>query len=517
MGGQFNQFKDATMRLEALIRAARADNVLQWFPGLEITGLSIDSRLTQAGHLFGALPGAKADGSAYARQAAEKGAVAILSEHKEPLSHLPQIVVRDARAAMARVASVFNAEPGRRLRVGAVTGTNGKSTTAFLVRHLLQASQARCGLLGTIEYDLGGQVLEAPLTTPESVDLFSYLKAMADHGCAAAMMEVSSHSLSQHRVEGLDFAAAGFTNLTQDHLDYHRTMENYRDAKGLLFKNLSKRATAVLNFDDPVGEYYARHTPAEVLGFSMKKHRRAELRAQVVSMDIHGTVFTIQSPWGSREVKWGMVGAHNIQNALAALGTALALGCGDMRTFSFDNALGALERFKGVPGRLEPVGDGIAPFRVLVDYAHTDDALRNVMNAMRALRPSRLIAVFGCGGDRDRTKRPKMGRAVEELADLGVVTSDNPRTEDPAAIIGEIWAGIQRQQKFIVEQDRAKAIAFAIREARPGDVVLIAGKGHENYQIVGTKKHHFDDREEALAAIEARFGAGMKAAAAAGA
>lgn len=505
------------MRLETLIRAAQSENVLQWFPGLNITGLSVDSRKTEAGHLFGALPGAKADGSAYAKQAAERGAVAIISEHKAPLTHLPQLVVADARAAMARVANAFYEFPGKKLRVGAVTGTNGKSTTAFLVRHLLRASQARCGLLGTIEYDLGGKVIEAPLTTPESIDLFAYLKAMADAGCQGAMMEVSSHSLCQHRVEGLEFAVAAFTNLTQDHLDYHRTMENYRDAKGLLFSGLSKRATAVLNFDDPIGEYYARRTPAEVLGFSMKKHKKAELRAQVASMDIHGTTFIVQSPWGSREVRWGMVGAHNIQNALAALGSALALGCGDARTFSFDNALSALERFKGVPGRLEPVGDGVAPFRVLVDYAHTDDALRNVINAMRALKPSRLIVVFGCGGDRDRAKRPKMGRVVEELADLGIVTSDNPRTEEPSAIIADIWAGIQRQSKFSVEPDRAKAIEFAIREARPGDVVLIAGKGHEDYQIVGTKKHHFDDREEALAAIERKFGAGVKSAAAAGA
>ncbi|MCW8130270.1 MAG: UDP-N-acetylmuramoyl-L-alanyl-D-glutamate--2,6-diaminopimelate ligase [Planctomycetota bacterium] len=504
------------MRLETLIRAAAAENVLQWFPGLEITGLSVDSRKTGPGHLFAALPGVNANGTQFARQAAEKGAVAILTEQKEALTHLPQLVVKDARAAMARIANEFYGQPAQKMRVGAVTGTNGKSTTAFLVRHLLRASQARCGLLGTIEYDLGKEVLEAPLTTPESIDLFAYLRAMADCKCAGAIMEVSSHSLSQHRVEGIDFAAAAFTNLTQDHLDYHRTMENYRDAKGLLFAGLSKKATAVLNFDDPVGEYYARRTHAEVLGFSMKKHKKAELRAQVVSMDIHGTTFTVQSPWGSREVRWGMVGAHNIQNALAALGTSLALGCGDMRTFSFDNALSALERFRGVPGRLEPVGDGIAPFRVLVDYAHTDDALRNVMNAMRALRPSRLIVVFGCGGDRDRTKRPRMGRVVEEMADLGVVTSDNPRTEDPAAIIGEIWAGIQRQQKFTVEQDRAKAIDFAIREARPGDVVLIAGKGHENYQIVGTKKNHFDDREEALAALERKYGGGMKSAAAAG-
>jgi len=502
------------MRLETLIRIAATENVLNWFPGIEVTGLSIDSRKVAHGHLFGAMPGAKADGASFARQAAEQGAVAILTEKPEPLTHLPQFIVRDARAAMGRLANAFHGEPSKRLRLGGLTGTNGKSTTAFLVRHLLRAAHVKCGLLGTIEYDLGDTHLEAPLTTPDSLDLFAYLKSMADSGCQSAVMEVSSHSLVQRRVEGLEYAAAVFTNLTQDHLDFHRTMERYRDAKGLLFARLSSHAEAILNLDDPVGEYYARHTPAHVLGFSMNGHKQADLRATVLSMDIHGTSFRVESPWGSREVRWGMVGAHNIQNALGALGCALALGSQEARTFSFDGALSALECFKGVPGRLESVGDGLAPFRVLVDYAHTDDALRNVMTAMRLLKPSRLITVFGCGGDRDRTKRPKMGRAVEQLADLGVVTSDNPRTEDPAVIIGEIWAGIQRPEKFIVEQDRAKAIDTAIREARPGDILLIAGKGHENYQIVGATKHPFDDREQARAALERRFGCRQNAVAA---
>jgi UDP-N-acetylmuramoyl-L-alanyl-D-glutamate--2,6-diaminopimelate ligase len=232
-------------------------------------------------------------------------------------------------------------------------------------------------------------------------------------------------------------------------------------------------------------------------------------------MDIHGTTFKIDSPWGKRELRWGLVGEHNLQNALCALGLALVLGDSAARTFRFDAALSALERFKGTPGRLESVGDDIPgmPYRVLVDYAHTDDALRNVLQALRMLKPNRVIAVFGCGGDRDRTKRPKMGRAVEELADMGIVTSDNPRTEDPRFIIGQIWEGISRKQKFTMEVDRTKAIDLAIREARPGDVVVIAGKGHEDYQIVGTEKRHFDDREEARAAMLRRIGRESSAAA----
>ncbi|MCZ7647940.1 MAG: UDP-N-acetylmuramoyl-L-alanyl-D-glutamate--2,6-diaminopimelate ligase [Planctomycetota bacterium] len=477
-------------------------------PATEITGLSIDSRRVRQGHLFAALPGARNDGAVYAKDAWERGAAAILTERDDPLTGLPQIVVPHARAALAHLARRFHEIPDRRLKLGAVTGTNGKSTSAYLVRHLLNATRTPCGLLGTIEYDVGDPagVLEAPLTTPEAPDVCDYLRRMAEHGCRAAIMEVSSHGLVQRRVEGLQFAAGVFTNLTQDHLDFHRTMEQYRDAKGLLFEALAPSAHAVLNLDDEAGRWYAARTHATVLGFTMENRREAELRGTIKRMDIQGTTFLVESPWGKRVLRWGLVGAHNIQNALAALGASMVLGSDMTRTFNMDAAMTALERFAGVPGRLQAVGDGIAPFRVLVDYAHTDDALRRVMQALRAVGPSRLLVVFGCGGDRDRTKRPKMGRAVDELADLGVVTSDNPRTEDPHAIIAEVGAGIRRHGKFIVEPDRARAIDQAIGEARPGDVVLIAGKGHEDYQIVGTEKRPFDDRVQAKAALERRFG-----------
>jgi UDP-N-acetylmuramoyl-L-alanyl-D-glutamate--2,6-diaminopimelate ligase len=281
-------------------------------------------------------------------------------------------------------------------------------------------------------------------------------------------------------------------------------MEAYRDAKGILFRSLTRDAVAVINVDDKYSPYYVNVTPARVLTFTLKPELAGTsgLYGNIRAMTIHGTTFAIKSPWGEREVTWGLVGAHNVQNCLGALAAAVTLGA------PFDTAVNALATFQGVPGRLQSVGDDnpALPFRVLVDYAHTDDALRSVMKALHELKPTRLITVFGCGGNRDRTKRPKMGKAVEEMANIGVVTSDNPRNEDPQAIIADIWDGIEKKQKFIVEPDRAKAIEMAIREARAGDVVLIAGKGHENYQLFGSEKRHFSDVEQAAAAIARRFG-----------
>ncbi|HEY3320556.1 MAG TPA: UDP-N-acetylmuramoyl-L-alanyl-D-glutamate--2,6-diaminopimelate ligase [Planctomycetota bacterium] len=487
------------MKLETLAAAASAQVLQAPAAPVEITGICCDSRIVKPGNLFAALLGAKQDGEHFARQAAERGAAAILTENPKLLTALPQLVCPDARLGLALMAREFFGRPDEKLKLGAVTGTNGKSTTAYLVRHLMQQGGRRCGMLGTIEYDLGSEKIEAPLTTPESLHLQSYLRKMADAGCDSAFMEASSHALCQNRLAGLDFSVAVFTNLTQDHLDYHRTMKSYREAKANLFRNLSRNATAILNRDDEASDYYASRTPAKVLGYSLNAAKGAQLCGRIRRMDIHGTQFQMDTPWGNRFVTWGLVGAHNVQNCLGAVAAVVEMGV------PFDSVIQALKTFAGVPGRLEPVGDTPelrAPFRVLVDYAHTDDALRSVMRALKELRPSRLITVFGCGGDRDRTKRPKMAKAVEEMADLGIITSDNPRTEQPEAIISEIWQGIKQQQKFIVEADRAKAIDMAIREAREGDVVLIAGKGHENYQIFGTEKRHFSDTEQAAQAIK---------------
>ena len=499
------------MKLETLASCASARLVQHagTSRAIDITGISCDSRNVRAGDLFAALPGVKIDGSQFARQAAQRGAAAILCEREDPTIEVPQLLCSDARLALARAAREFYGRADLRMRLGAVTGTNGKTTTAYLVRHIMRACQRQCGMLGTIEYDLGSEILEAPLTTPESLDLHRYLRTMADAGCDSAFMETSSHSLCQHRVAGIHFDAAIFTNLTQDHLDYHRTMAEYREAKTILFRNLLPDSVAILNVDDANAAHIAANTPAQLMGFTIQGDSispfglNAEIAATIRRMNIHGTLFGLHTPWGNREVHIKLAGAHNVQNALGALAAAVTLGA------DFDGAIAALESFNGVPGRLEsvelPQSNTAQPFRVFVDYAHTEDALRSVMNALRELKPSRLIAVFGCGGDRDRSKRPKMGRAVEELADLGVITSDNPRTEDPACILDQICCGIRAQGKFIVEPDRAKAIAMAIDEARSDDVVLIAGKGHENYQIFGAEKRHFSDVEEALSALQKRF------------
>jgi UDP-N-acetylmuramoyl-L-alanyl-D-glutamate--2,6-diaminopimelate ligase len=363
------------MKLETLATSATADLIQLPRRPVEITGITCDSRQVRCGDLFAALPGVKADGSAFARQAASRGAVAILAERADPLTELPQLCCQNARLSLAHVARAFYGHADLRMKLGAVTGTNGKTTTAYLVRHLLRRAGWHCGMIGTIEYDLGAGSVEAPLTTPESVELHRYLRAMADAGCQATFMETSSHALHQNRVAGLNFSVAVFTNLTQDHLDYHRTMEAYRDAKALLFRGLSADAVAVLNMDDPAGASYSRETKARVLGFSLKD--TADIRATVCKMDIQGTVFQLATPWGSRRVSWRLAGAHNVQNAMGALAAAVSLGA------DFDRAAEALEDFAGVPGRLEAVDGGLygapLPFRVLVDYAHTDDALLRVM------------------------------------------------------------------------------------------------------------------------------------------
>lgn len=481
----------------------------------EFSGLAVDSRRVRPGDLFFLSAKSPEEGRKYVAEATKRGAKAVLTEHRAQLSSLPQLAVADAHAAAAMVSRAFHGTPDRRLRLGAVTGTNGKTTVAWLVRRLTAASGIRCGILGTIEYDVGGRKFPASLTTPDTPELFALLREAAEAGCRAAFMELSSHALVQKRAAGLSFEAAVFTNFTQDHLDYHRTMEEYRAAKGLLFEGLSPSATAVLNADDPAAEYYAARTRARVLRYSLRQP--AELRATVLRHDADGAAFRLETPWGRRELHWSPAGPHNVANAAAALAAATVLGA------DFDAACEALASFPGVPGRLERVGPAWTvapeatelaaardaeeqlPFRVLVDYAHTDDALRAVLESLRAARPNRLIVVFGCGGDRDRSKRPKMGRVVEKGADLAVLTSDNPRTEEPHAIIADVLTGVKEPERFSVEADRATAIRLAIREAREGDIVLIAGKGHETYQIVGTEKRPFDDRLCARKALRERL------------
>lgn len=421
---------------------------------------------------------------------------------------IPIILVPNARLALVRAASAFYGLDEllhtRRLSLAAVTGTNGKTTTTYLIQAFFQESGKGCGRIGTVEYDTGKRRIEAGNTTPGPLELAELLREMADHGLSACAMEASSHALDQKRLDHLAPHVGIFTNLTGDHLDYHKTMPAYREAKARLFDLLAPGGTALINSDDPQADFYLARAKSrgDVQTWTFGLNDCAAIRAEVLRMDAAGTFISLSTPHGKGALQIPLVGRHNVSNVLGAVGAALALG------LPFDAVAGALARLPQVPGRLQRVIAGNPEISVFVDYAHTDDALMNVLTALKPLvKPgSRLICVFGCGGDRDRTKRPRMARVAETFADRIHVTSDNPRTEEPQAILAEIVAGFSSpgRAKANVEADRRAAIRQAIRGAGPGDCVLIAGKGHENYQIIGPTKHHFDDVEEARAALTER-------------
>ena len=443
--------------------------------GVDVRDLAYDSRRVQDGTLFFCVPGAVADGHDHAAAAVAAGACALIVERELPLP-VPQIVVDSCRAAMGPIADVFFGRPSERLLVLGVTGTNGKTTTAYQQHAILAAAGHTAGLLGTIERRIGGVAEPAQRTTSEAIDLQRDLRRMLDAGDTACAMEVSSHALDQQRVAGVRFAAAAFTNLTQDHLDYHADMEAYFAAKALLFDG---RCPTAANADDA----YGRRLPAD-LRFGLATPG-AEVRAEDVRYGAHGTAFRLRTPWGDAEVATRLVGRFNVENALAAVSSAGLAGV------PLAAIVTGLEGVAGVPGRLEVVS-GDRPFAVIVDYAHTADALENVLRALRPLATGRLIVVFGCGGDRDRGKRPTMARVACALADEVIITTDNPRSEDPLAIIAEVAAGADG--RHAVEPDRRRAIERAIAAAAPGDVVLIAGKGHEQGQDVAGSITPFDDR-----------------------
>lgn len=459
-----------------------------------IISITADSREVTQGALFAALPGSREDGAKYVRAAIDRGAAAILTEerqHFEPL--VPCLVVENARKALGEVADIFYHHPSRSLDLVGVTGTNGKTTTAYLLRHLLNHAGQRTGMLGTIEYDLGGRVETAPLTTPDAVRFTRSLAEMRDFGCRAAVVETSSHALDQGRVWPHRFAAGIFTNLTRDHLDYHGDMESYFLAKKSLFDRLDEQAVAVLNFRDPAAGRMVSGTRARVLGHCLTQSGAEPIppgchRALLLHSDLAGQRFRLEGLKGDHEFFVPLVGWHNIENSLGAILAAYGLGV------SLGEIAAGLASFSGVPGRLEQLV-GPNGVRVFVDYAHTDDALRSVLSVLRPLTPGRLITVFGCGGDRDRGKRPLMAKAAEEQSDLVYLTSDNPRTESPQRILDDILPGFAKRDRVTVQPDRAAAIRQAVRAAGQGDVVLVAGKGHENYQIIGTEKQHLDDRE----------------------
>ncbi len=462
---------------------------------VEIAGLSYDSRTVEPGTLFFCVPGQRSDGHEFGAGAVERGATALVVERLLDVG-ATQVRVADARAAMAPIAVRFWGDPTAKLNVAGVTGTNGKTTTAFLIRHILESQGTRTGLLGTVKRIVGGVEEEVERTTPEAIDLQRTFRRMLEGGDAACAMEVSSHALALERSAGVRFAVAVFTNLTQDHLDFHADMEEYFLAKRGLFTS-SLPQTAVVNVDDAYGARLAAELrdagEPPVLTFSAGGAGEADLRAAEVSFDAAGSRFLCLGPDGEAEVRMPLPGHFNVENALAAIGACHALGV------PAEAAAGALASADLIPGRFEPVDEG-QPFAVLVDYAHTPDSLENALTAARRLTEGRLIAVFGCGGDRDREKRPLMGGIAAQLSDACVVTSDNPRSEEPQAIIAEILAGMPDPGNggIEVEPDRRAAIALAFGAAAAGDTVVIAGKGHEQGQeLAGGRKIPFDDREVA--------------------
>jgi UDP-N-acetylmuramoyl-L-alanyl-D-glutamate--2,6-diaminopimelate ligase len=470
-----------------------------------VTGIAYDSRAVRPGEVFVALKGQHADGTAFVRQAVERGAAGIVSEVAGAgETGMPWATVTEARLALAILADAFFGHPSGDMQVVGITGTNGKTTTAYLLASIFEAAGIRCGLLGTVAYRVGpgeSEAREATRTTPEAPQVQALLREMVDRGCGAAVMEVSSHALALRRVDGIRFAAGLFTNLTRDHLDFHTDMEAYFQAKRRLFEMLPRDAPSLLNVDDPRGLSLADAGGRPV---TYAIGRPADVTPGPLSFSLRGLSFDVRTPAGTLRITSALVGRPNVYNILAAVATATALG---MPLTTIERGVANLD---GVPGRFQVVSAPDDAVTVVVDYAHTDDALRNLLETARPLVSGRLITVFGCGGDRDRTKRPLMGAVASRYSDVIVITSDNPRGEDPARIIEEIQRGMTvdtrrdttQQQLSII--DRRSAIARAVEIARPDDLVLIAGKGHEKYQVIGDRSLPFDDVAVAQEALRAR-------------
>ena len=467
----------------------------------DVSGISYDSRRVTPGMVFVAIPGKKTDGHAYISTAIDRGATAIICENNGFVSQrATKIKVADTRAALAWAAAAFYQHPSSKLRVIGVTGTNGKTTVAFMVKQILEAAGVNCGLIGTVRYEIGERVIPAQRTTPEALEIQQMMSQMLRADCQACVIEVSSHALVQQRVCGVEFDVGVFTNLTQDHLDYHGTMEDYFAAKTRLFRALAegrKKNGAVINIDDAFGARLSRETNLETqLSYGLGP--ASKIRATRVHLGPETTEMVIETPGEKISCRLPLIGRHNVYNALAAVGAGLVLKVGAQPIQS------ALNSLKPVPGRLETIALG-QPFGVFVDYAHTDDALRNVLNTLREITSGRLLLAFGCGGDRDSGKRPKMGAVAAELADFTLITSDNPRRESPEKIAASIDEGFRRVRSdgHRVELDRKRAIDGILRMARTGDTVLIAGKGHETYQEFEDTVVPFDDRVYARETLEA--------------
>jgi UDP-N-acetylmuramoyl-L-alanyl-D-glutamate--2,6-diaminopimelate ligase len=488
------------MQLKTLLAAIPVREIIGP-PDRAVESIAYDSRRVQRNGLFVAMRGEKSDGHEFIDQAIEKGASVIVAERNGKHARASTVLVEDTRPILADLSATFYGFPVRKLKMAAVTGTNGKTTTTFLIKHICENAGVRCGLIGTVRYEIADRVLPATRTTPESLDVQELLAQMVNAGCRAAAMEVSSHALAQERTRGLEWDVAVFTNLTQDHLDFHGTMEKYFAAKASLFTQLAKqekkrKAAAIVNIDDRYGEQLLRKIDKKIPITTYGMGARADFRASNYRMEFGGTSYQLDARGKSYLVRVPLIGRFNVANSMAALAAANALGVG------LREAVLSLSKSPQVPGRLEMV-PAKRQFQVFVDYAHTPDALLNVLKTLRELEPRRLIAVFGCGGDRDKQKRPLMAEVVDRNADFAIITSDNPRKEDPAAIIDEVEKGF-RSDHYEKIVDRAEAIARAIEMAQPRDIVLIAGKGHENYQEFADHTVPFDDVQVARRALENR-------------
>ncbi|MGZ5021418.1 MAG: UDP-N-acetylmuramoyl-L-alanyl-D-glutamate--2,6-diaminopimelate ligase [Chthoniobacterales bacterium] len=488
------------MQLKTLL-AAISPRAIHGSVDRAVDGIAYDSRRVQRNSLFVALRGEKTDGHEFIEQAIEKGATVIVAEREVEHAHATGVQVKNTRVALADLGAVFYERPVRRLKMAGVTGTNGKTTTTFLIKHICENAGLRCGLIGTVRYEIAERVLPAVRTTPESLDLQELFAMMVNAGCKAAAMEVSSHALAQERTRGLEFDVAVFTNLTQDHLDFHGTMENYFESKLKLFMGLAKQQTkkksvAIVNSDDRYGERLLERLPKDFPAITYGMGARADFRASNYRAEFSGTSYQLDARGKSYLVRVPLIGRFNVANSLAALAAANSLGV-NLRA-----AVLSLAKSPQVPGRLEAV-PAKRQFQVFVDYAHTPDALLNVLKTARELSPRKLIVVFGCGGDRDRQKRPLMARVADENADFSIITSDNPRKEDPDAIIADAEKGM-RSDRYEKITDRTQAIARAIELAQPHDIVLIAGKGHEAYQEFADHTIPFDDIQVAKRALENR-------------
>ncbi len=500
-----------TMKLKSLLENLQYER----FTGdseVEVNGITYDSRSVSEGDLFVAIKGSKVDGHLFLGEAVKRGAVAlIVKESKECPAKVPCIEVADTREALSRAAVHFYSRPCEQLSLIGITGTNGKTTVSYLLESILKTAGRKPGVIGTVNYRFPGHILKAPVTTPESLDLMRIMRKMADEGVDHVLLEVSSHALDQGRTRDCPFRLAVFTNLSRDHLDYHDSMDTYFEAKSRLFTSLGKErpgqnTTAVINLDDPWGETLTGRTAAEVVTYGIRK--KCDFQAEDVRIGEAGLAARLKTPKGDGVVHSSLIGDFNAYNMLAATAAAMSLGV------SLEEIVAGIENLAGIPGRLERV-ENRSRKNIVVDYSHTPDALAKALKALRPFAKGKLICVFGCGGDRDKGKRKEMGRIAAELSDLMFLTSDNPRTENPDAIISQIEegvraAGIMKQtgspsrdttaKGYRIAPDRAEAITMAVHMAAEGDVVLIAGKGHETYQIVGREVRDFDDRKIAAQA-----------------